>query len=167
MFDKRPSLSGSRKSRRKGFSSILVAVEGEGPDDEAVKLACELLNHQNANLYIVYAIEVERGLPVDAEMAPATAKGEEILKHMEDVAGLFKVSTQAELLQSRLAGAAVVQEAVAKQVDAIVLGVSYRESYGSFSMGDTVPYVLKNAPCRVILWRDFIPSASVGNGLGP
>lgn len=166
MFDKDRSRAGSRKGA--GFSSILVAVEGEGPDDDAVKLACGLLTGQKkANLYIVYTIEVERGLPVDAEIAPATAMGEEILKHMEEVAKPFKLTTQAELLQSRRAGAAVVQEALDKQVEAIVLGVPYRESYGDFSLGDTVPYVLKNAPCRVILWRDFIPGMQMGNGHFP
>ena len=51
-------------------------------------------------------------------------------------------------------------EAVEKAVDSIVLGLPYRERYGSFSMGETIPYVLKNAPCRVILWRDPMWEAS-------
>ena len=167
MFDRGRSRAGPRRGKGTGFSSILVAVEGDGPDDDAVKLACGLLTAQKASLYIVYTIEVERGLPVDAEIAPATAMGEELLKHMEEVAKPFKITTQAELLQSRRAGAAVVQEALDKHVDAIVLGVPYRESYGDFSLGDTVPYVLKNAPCRVILWRDFIPAMQVANGHRP
>ena len=115
-----------------------------------------MLAQQRGNLYIVYVIEVDRGLPIDAEIVPATAKGEEVLKEMEGVAREYRCVTQAELLQSRKAGLAVVQEAVDKEVDAIVLGTADRERYGSFSLGDTVPYVLKNAPCKVILWRDTI-----------
>ena len=144
-----------------------MAVGGQSSDDDAVKLACELVNPQKGNLYIAYVIEVERSLPVDAEIAPATAKGEEVLTHMEEVAKPYRCTTQAELLQSRQAGLAVVQEAVDKQVDAIVLGLPYREVYGTFSMGDTVPYVLKNAPCRVILWRDLIPGSPSSNGVQP
>ncbi|MCH8109993.1 MAG: universal stress protein [Chloroflexi bacterium] len=137
-----------------GASSVLVAVQGERSDDEAVKLACELISSPKGKLHIVYVIEVERGFPVDAEIAPATAKGEEVLKHMEEVAKSYKCKPEAELVQARQAGAAVVREAVEKNVDTVVLGIPYSERYGSFSMGDTIPYVLKNAPCRVIIWRD-------------
>ena len=100
-------------------------------------------------------------------MAPATARGEEVLNEMEALTEPYKFETAAELLQSRRIGLAVVQEAVDKQVDAIVLGVPYIEIYGSFSLGDTVPYVLKNAPCRVILSRDSIPEVSLVNGYRP
>ncbi len=146
-------------------SSVLVAVQGEPSDEDAVKLACELINSPKDKLYIVYVIEVERGLPVDAEIAPATAKGEEVLKHVEDVAKLFKCKPEAELVQARQTGAAVVREAVDKGVDTVVLGTPFAERYGVFSLGDTIPYVLKNAPCRVIVWRDSAskPRAN-GNG---
>ena len=68
----------------------------------------------------------------------------------------YKCKAEAELVQSRQAGCAVVQEGVDKKVDAIVLGIPYQERYGSFSLGDTIPYVLKNAPCQVVVWRDSI-----------
>jgi nucleotide-binding universal stress UspA family protein len=136
------------------MSSVLVAVRGEPCDDEVVKLACELLNSRSDDLYLLYVIEVERGIPLDAEIAPATAKGEEILTHVEELARSYKLKPVAELVQARQAGSAVVGEAADKNVEAIVLGIPYREQFGSFSMGETIPYVLRNAPCRVIVWRD-------------
>ena len=135
-------------------SSALVAVCGDRCDDEAVQLACELLKSSKGMLYILHVIEVERGLPVDAEIDLATARGEEVLNHLEQVAARYKCRTKAELIQARHAGSGVVQEAVDKRVDSIVLGLPFRERYGSFSLGETVPYVLRNAPCNVILWRD-------------
>ena len=83
---------------------------------------------------------------------------------MEEVAKPYKCEIQADLLQSRRAGLAVVREAVDKQVDAIVLGIPYMEVYGSFSIGDTASYVLKNAPCRVILWRSIMPEVAHVDG---
>ena len=41
-------------------------------------------------------------------------------------------------------------------VGKIVVGCPHEEKFGSFSLGDTIPYVLKNAPCSVIVWRDPI-----------
>jgi hypothetical protein len=34
------------------------------------------------------------------------------------------------------------------------MAVTYRNRKGEFNMGRTVPYVLKNAPCRVWLFRE-------------
>jgi len=83
----------------------------------------------------------------------------------ETIAGVYKSDPEAELLQSRRAGPAIVQEAVDKGVDAIVLGIPYTEQFGDFSLGETVPYVLKNAPCRVILWREPMPWTLANNGV--
>ena len=131
-----------------------------GPDADAVGLACELLGHKKGDLYIVYAIEVDRSLPVDAEIGDDFVKGEALLKRMEEVSKPYGCRTQADILQSRRAGLAAVQEAFDKKVDAIVLGIDYKETHGSFSLGETVLYILKNAPCRVIMWRDSTPTVA-------
>ena len=114
-------------------------------------------------LYILYIIEVERSLPLDAEVASATAKAEATLKAMETAAGPYRCKVEAEMLQSRRTGPAIVQASASRQVDAIVMGTDYTTRYGSFSLGETVPYVLANAPCRVILWRSAVSS----NGAEP
>ena len=135
-------------------SSVLAAVDGEQCHDEVVRLACGLLKSNKEKLYLLYVIEVDRGLPVDAEITSATAKAEEVLRRMEDVARSLKFKIEGELVQARQMGSAVVREAFDKNVDAIVLGVPYRERNGSFYLGETVPYVLENARCRVVVWRD-------------
>ncbi|MGH2542603.1 MAG: universal stress protein [Ardenticatenaceae bacterium] len=135
-------------------SSVLVAVKGDPSDDEAVKLACQMVKPAKGKLYLLHVIEVDRGHPIDAEIGPATARGEEILKHVEQIARPFKCDMEAEMVQARSFGSAVVQEAADREVDVIIIGLPYGERYGSFSMGDTVPYVLKNAPCRVVIWRE-------------
>ena len=87
-----------------GLSSALVPVGAEASGGDAVRLACELLSPRRGRLYIVHVIEVGMGLPVDAEIAPATAKGEQVLKEMEEVAKPYQCITQAELLQSPARG---------------------------------------------------------------
>lgn len=155
------------KPKTSGLSNVLVAVQGNGSDKEAVERACDLLTPRRGSLYIVYVIEVERGLPVEAEIPAAASTGEEVLQRMERVAKSNRLNIQAEILQSRHSGPAIVQEAVEKQVDAIVIGIPYTEEYGSFSLGNTAPYVLKHAPCRVVIWRDSIPRIQSSNGHQP
>ena len=152
------------RSKRNGLASLLAVVDGQGSDDGVVDLAIHLLNQQTGRLYILYVIEVSRQLPVDAEIPDEASKGEEILQRFQERAAEYKFETQAEILQSRRTGFAVVQEAVDRGVDAIVLGAPYKYVHGSFSPGDTASYVLKNAPCRVVVSRDVVPSQTAGNG---
>jgi len=136
------------------ISSALVAVRGNANEEDAIKLAGELLNNSKSTMYILYVIEMARGLPLDAEVGVSSARGEQVLKRMEHLARRFKCKTEANLLQARQAGGAVIREAVDKKVDATIINMPYNEHYGTFSLGETVPYLLKNAPCRVILCRD-------------
>jgi nucleotide-binding universal stress UspA family protein len=47
-----------------------------------------------------------------------------------------------------------VGEAEEWAANLIVMGLPYKRKLGEFNMGRTVPYVLKNAPCRVMLLRE-------------
>ncbi len=73
-----------------------------------------------------------------------------------DTLPVVHVDLEAEILRARDAGPAVVQEAVDRQVEAIVIGAPYRWHHGVFSLGHTAPYILRNAPCPVLLWRQEI-----------
>ena len=63
-----------RKTRNISASAVLVTVTGNQSDEEVVRLACGMVDPKKGRLHILYVIEVERGLPVDAEIGPATAK---------------------------------------------------------------------------------------------
>ncbi|HAL47559.1 MAG: universal stress protein [Chloroflexi bacterium] len=131
----------------------MVPVTGDPNDEDMVRLACELLESSRSRVHILYVIEVERSVPVDSEVAPEAAKGEQVLKDMEQVARNYKCQMVAELVQARTAGAAVVHQAVDKGVEAIVLGTSHLERFGAYALTEPIPYILKNAPCRVLISR--------------
>jgi len=63
----------------------------------------------------------------------------------------FEIET--DLLQAREAGPTIIDEAIEHEVDLILLGIKYKRRFGQFNLGSVVPYVLKNAPCRVILYQ--------------
>jgi nucleotide-binding universal stress UspA family protein len=68
------------------------------------------------------------------------------------------VKLESVLLQARDVGAALVDEAVEREADVLVVGLAYRTKFGGdFAMGRTIPYILKNAPCAVWVVREPIP----------
>jgi nucleotide-binding universal stress UspA family protein len=60
-------------------------------------------------------------------------------------------------------GTAIVDEALEREVDLIVMGIGFKRKFGEFDMGHTAPYVLKNAPCRVWLAR-AAPGVAAASG---
>jgi nucleotide-binding universal stress UspA family protein len=132
---------------------ILVPTDGSHASMRAVALACSIARRNKGKVYVVHVIEVKRSLPLDAELDPEAGEGERILLQAEKAAHEQDFEVQSDLLQAREAGHAVVDEAVERGVDAIVLGVDYKRPFGEFQLGRLTQYVLKNAPCLVWICR--------------
>jgi len=137
------------------FHKILVPVVGTEADEEAIRLACRLAKKNKGKIYAVYVITIKRTLPIDAEIEPEIKAGEDILDHIERVAEEQDYEVETDLIQARDAGPAIIDETVERGVDLILMGVRYKRRFGQFSLGNVVPYVLKNAPCRVILYHQY------------
>ena len=135
------------------FNRILVPVIGTGADEEAMKLACRLAKKGKGKIWSVYVIAIKRALPLDAEIKSETLKAEGILDHIEQIAEEQDYEVKTDVLQARDVGPAIVDEAVEQEVDLILMSIEYKWRFGQFSLGNVVPYVLKNAPCPVMLYQ--------------
>jgi nucleotide-binding universal stress UspA family protein len=135
------------------YTKFLVPVTGKKADEDIVRTACVLARRSKGKVYVVHVIQVSRTLPLDAEVQPETQSGESVLANVEKVAEVMDCQVETEILQARETGPAIVDEAVERGVDMIIMGLEYKKRFGEFDMGDTVPYILRNAPCRVLLWR--------------
>ena len=135
------------------FYRILVAVDGGDADKDAIQLACRLARETKGKVFVVHIIEVKRSLPLNAELQTDTEQGERILRRAQDCADEHDCKIETDLLQAREPGPAIMTEVMEKQIDLVLMGMSYRTKFGHFEIGETIPYVLKTAPCRVMVLR--------------
>src|SRR2546429_5409799 len=117
-------------------------------------MACRITISQVCRLYWVHDINVIRSLPWGAVRDDVVERGEQILDEVEKLAAASQLPVETELVQARDTGPALVDEAVEWGADLIVMGLPYKRRFGEFNLGKTVPYVLKNANCRVMLFRE-------------
>jgi len=136
------------------FHKILVPVIGTEADEEAMRLACRLAKKDKGKILAIYSIKIKRALPLDAEIESEIEKAEYILDHIEMVAEEQDYEVDTDVLQAREAGPAIIDEVVERGVDLILMGIKHKTRFGQFSLGHVVPYVLKNAPCPVILYQE-------------
>ncbi len=137
------------------FQRVLIPVNGAPADAHALKIVSKLIEPKHAEVTAVYVIEVAQTLPLDAELPDEIDRGEKALEHAEDYArqicGTRADFISTDLLQARSAGAAIVDEAVERHCDLIVMSTSCHHVHGKVHVSETVSYVLKNAPCEVML----------------
>ena len=136
------------------FNKVLAVVTGDLSDEGVLAHGSDLVKPVRGRLHVLYVIEVDRSLPVDAEIGPAAAKAEDILRKVEEMLHLPRSEFDANMVQSRELGPAVVSEALSLEVDAIVIGTSLKPTYGSFSLSHDIRYVLEHAPCLVVMRRE-------------
>jgi len=136
------------------YPKVLAVLTGDETDQGVLTQGADMARPVKGTLYAVSIITVDRALPVDAEVGLEAARAEQILMNAEASVQLPRGDFQAQLLQARERGPAVVREAAERDVDAVVIGTSWHRDYGRFSLGVDVAYVLEHARCLVVLWRE-------------
>jgi len=156
------------------FRNILVPVFGTKLDDDIVATAGRLAaaeqeesggNESETQLHLVYVIEIPLALPLDAELPAAVEEeAQRALKRAGDVGEEYEdVKVAAEVVRARDIGAGIVEAARRRGAEAIVIGgeppskIKGGATLGGIGaakpaeIGAATEYVLKKAPCRVLL----------------
>jgi nucleotide-binding universal stress UspA family protein len=145
---------------------LLLPLTGHDVDEAAALLAGDLVRPNHGQVFALYVIQVPWEYPVDAEIPEATERGGQALERVEGILKSLKQHVTAEFIQARDTGPAIVNEAIERQADLVLLGMPYKRRHGVFSMGEAVPYVLRSAPCPVLILREPLPDQPLLNGAG-
>jgi APA family basic amino acid/polyamine antiporter len=156
------------------YRSLLVPVFGSELDDDIVSTAGRLAaaeqedgggEERGSRLALVYVVEVPLSLPLDAELPPEReADARRALERASDVAEEYEdVEVSAEVVRARKVGAGIVEAARRSEAEAIVIGgeppskIRGGATLGGVGaakpaeIGAATEYVLKKAPCQVLL----------------
>ena len=143
------------------FRRALVALNGGTSDARIVSLVADQAHHNKAELIAVHVVEIDWTLPLDADIAGRSEEVQRVLDTAESVAEDYRTKLEPVLLQARDVGAAIVDEAIERGADLLVVGLPYRKRFGGeFAIGRTIPYILQNAPCAVWVVRDPIEEST-------
>ncbi len=143
-------------SRRKLlFRRILVPLTGTESDEETMRMACWIAKRDKSKLYVMYVITIKRSLPLEAEIESETKRAEALLDRAEKIAEEEDFEVETDLLQAREVAPTIIDEAVERKIDLILMGVKYQRRFGQFNLGSIVPYILKNANCQVMLYSQY------------
>jgi APA family basic amino acid/polyamine antiporter len=153
------------------FSTILVPVFGTKLDDDIVATAGRLADAEleegevPPRLDVVYVAELPLTVPIDSPLPGGVReRAERALERAREVGDEYQnVEVSTNLIPARSIGSGIVQEAREKGAEVIVMGGEppTRIRGGAIlggiggarpeEIGEVTEYVLKKAPCRVLL----------------
>lgn len=149
-----------------GFERVVVPVSGTEIDERVLAILPDLISKDGGDVTFLYVVEVPQSMPLDAELPREIDRGETALRLAEHAARrtLPPRSTQitTELLQARAVGPAIVDEAIERGADAVVMPAAIRRRHGRPALGETTQHVLLHAPCEVVVIRTA-PDGSPGS----
>jgi nucleotide-binding universal stress UspA family protein len=133
------------------FSNILVPMKLGEIGEEMAATAIKLAQERGVAVEALYVIRVPLDLPLDAELLDEEEKAAAALAEAKLLGDENGVEVLTATVRTRSIGDAIVAEADRRGVDLIVLGSHPRWRRRSRFFSPTVEYVLRKAPCEVLI----------------
>ena len=133
------------------FTSILVPMKLGEIGEEMVATAVKLAQERRSPVEALHVIRVPLDLPLDAELIDEDERAEASLAEAKLLGADNGVEVRGTAVRARSIGEAIVDEAKRTGADLIVLGSAPRWRRQSRFFSPTVEYVLKKAPCEVLI----------------
>jgi nucleotide-binding universal stress UspA family protein len=135
------------------LSHILVPLLSRSEaTDRIIALGAQMTRQRNGVIEVLAIIEVPFTLPLNAQVEEEEKLALEALERAESVAARIGVRVTKRILKARNAGLAIVRESEEKTIDLILIANTPVRVRGTVQQIDpTVEYVMKNAPCEVLV----------------
>ncbi|HXF97444.1 MAG TPA: universal stress protein [Gaiellaceae bacterium] len=135
------------------YRRLLVPIVPGQPSDAAMDLACRLAAERGAEIVALSVLEVPLDRPLLDGLPELERAANRELDEAMAIGDAYGVRVLTRLERARAAGPAIVSEAKAREAEIVVLGAPRRHLTGAQTsvFGRTVDYVLKHAPCRVLV----------------
>ena len=135
------------------YRRLLVPVVPGQASDDAMDVACSLAAERRSRIVALNVLEVPLDQPLTAALPELERDANGELDEAVAIGDSYGVRVVGRLERARSAGPAIVAEATARDAEIIVIGSSRSGLTATHAavFGNTVDYVLKNAPCRVLV----------------
>ena len=133
------------------FTSILVPMKLGPIGEEMIATAVKLAEDRRAHVEALYVIRVPLDRPLEAELHDQEEAAAASLAEARILGADHGVDVEGETIRARSIGDAIVQEAARRGNDLIVVGSSPRWRRQSRFFSPTVEFVLRKAPCEVLV----------------
>lgn len=154
---------------------ILVAVDRSEHAEEAIRFVKSVDWPKKSEMYLIHVIEMKHASPLIPSDGPSswdrvisTARGKlfteakGFLEHTKKEVLEVRPVTIKSLVLEGLPGAEILQAVKDYQIDLVILGTRGLSNVKRFLLGSTSDWVMRDAPCSVLLVRKKLSKVTMG-----
>ncbi len=158
---------------------ILVAIDPSPHAREAIRFVKSVVWPQKTEIFLMHVIELKHAAPFSPSDGPSSwdrvisqARGKLLTEARnfleqtkQDMNGQNSLTIKA-IVEEGLPGAEILQAAENYQVDLVILGTRGLSKIKRFLLGSTSEWVMRDAPCSVLLVREKLRMVTMGKTAG-
>ena len=133
------------------YERVLVPLKLGPIGEEVLATAIKLIEERSGAITVLHVLWVPLDLAIDAPLPEAEQLAEASLADAEELAGEHGVVLRTKVVRARALGEAIVEAALEEAADVVLMGSAPRWRRQSLFFSPTVDYVLRKAPCDVMV----------------
>lgn len=130
---------------------ILFPYTGVDEESDLLVQICRYAKAVKASVTVLQVVEVPLSLPEDAPSTalPKMEEAHQLLECAELIARRNGIQVEVEVMQAREVGPGIVRVAESLPADLLVVAGVRSAHHPDAPMGETIGYLLRNAPCPI------------------
>jgi nucleotide-binding universal stress UspA family protein len=129
---------------------LLVPLTDDDASARAVDVACRMARDHGARVLAVATIEVPLDVPLATPLPEAEERARALVESARATCDGYGVTMRGRVVRTRGAGPAIVEQARASDAELVVVAMEVR-GRRRLRLGDVAEFVLRHAPCRVLV----------------
>jgi nucleotide-binding universal stress UspA family protein len=143
------------------FRRIAVCLVPDGRSARALTIACQLASEHRTRLAVIAAIQIPLDDPLDTKHPNADRAATEAVQEAQALADTYGIRADGVILRAWNPGEAIATELSRRHTEVILVPTAGLRGHDSSSPVER--YVVRHAPCRVMLLRPT-PDTLVARG---
>jgi APA family basic amino acid/polyamine antiporter len=133
------------------YRTIVVPVVRSPESEDALIAGARLAAERGSTVVVLHVLEVPLDRPLDADLGALEDRADRLLDDAHALVEEYGVRAVSRLVRARSTPRAIVDEALARNAELIVLGAPRGRQTGRAVLGHTAERVLKLSPVRVLV----------------
>ena len=133
------------------YRTIVVPVVRSPESEDALIAAARLAAERGSTVVVLHVLEVPLDRPLDADLGAVEDRADRVLDDAQALVEQYGVRAVSRLVRARSTPRAIVDEALARNAELIVLGAPRAARTARATLGRTAERVLKLSPVRVLV----------------
>jgi APA family basic amino acid/polyamine antiporter len=136
---------------RAEYERVLIPLKLGPIGDEVLATAIKLMEERPGTISVLHVLGVPLDRALDAPLPEAEELAEASLAEARELAGEHGIELRTRVVRARALGEAIVEAAAEESADVVLMGSAPRWRRQSLFFSPTVDYVLRKAPCDVMV----------------